>query len=89
MLGAVDMTQRQIAGRLGVGRATVAMWISGQRVPDQDNRQAMQAAFGIPPDAWPGEWTIVRDVIVRTLAAKAPHLLEEIVGELERLSVSR
>lgn len=88
LLGAVDMTQRQIAGRIGVGRATVAMWISGQRVPDRDNRRALLAAFSIPPTAWPGEWTLVRDILVRTLAEKAPHLLEEIAEQLERLDVT-
>lgn len=88
LLGAVDMTQRQIASRLGVGRATVAMWISGQRVPDFDNRRAMHSAFGIPLTSWPDEWALVRDVLVRTLAEKAPDLLAQIVCELEKYDVT-
>ena len=88
LLGVVDMTQRQIAGRIGVSRATVAMWISGQRVPDRDHQNALLAAFAIPTTAWPGEWTLVRDILVRTLAEKAPHVLAEIVDQLERLDAT-
>jgi transcriptional regulator with XRE-family HTH domain len=88
LLGVVDMTHRQIASRLGVGRATVARWVSGQSVPTEQHRRAMQAAFGIPMHAWPDEWPIVRDVIVQKLSAKAPDLLEEIIEDLERMGVA-
>jgi transcriptional regulator with XRE-family HTH domain len=84
LLGAVEMTQKQIAVRVGVSRATVAMWIRGERVPNEDHRDALRMAFRIPIEAWPDEWALVRNTIVRTLAEKAPHLLEEIVSELER-----
>lgn len=88
LLGAVDMTQIQIARRIGVSRATVAMWISGARVPSEAHRATLRAAFKIPIEAWPDEWALVRDVVVRTLATKAPDLLAEIVDELERAGAS-
>lgn len=88
LLGAVNMTHRQIASRLGVGRATVARWVSGQSVPTGQHRRAMQAAFGIPMQAWPDEWTIVRDTVVCKLAERAPELLKEIVDELEQMGVT-
>ncbi len=84
LLGAVDMTQIQIARRVGVSRATVAMWISGQRVPSEDHRKALRSAYGIPLHAWPDEWAAIRDVIVRKLGERAPELLAEIADELER-----
>lgn len=85
LLGALDVTQRDIARRVGAGRATVARWASGQCVPSGSNREALRRAFGIPVDAWPNEWVLVRDIVVRTLHAKAPGLLEEIVDEIERM----
>lgn len=85
LLGAVEMTQKQIAIRIGVSRATVAHWISGRHVPERDHRDALRSAFKIPVEAWPDEWLAIRDVIVRKLAEKAPALLEEIVEELERV----
>lgn len=84
LLGAVDMKQRQIASRIGVNCATVARWISGERIPNEAHRIALHAAFRIPIEAWPDEWALVRSVVVRTLADKAPDLLAEIVEELER-----
>ena len=87
-LTALDMTQRQIATRIGVSRATVAMWASGQRVPDEDHRKALFAAIGFPVHAWPDEWALVRDVIIAKLVAKAPDLLVEIVEDLKRLGVT-
>lgn len=88
LLGAVDLTQKQIASRVGVSRATVAMWISGQRVPSPDHRATLRSAFKIPVEAWPDEWVLVRDIVVRTLATKAPDLLAEIVQELDRVGAT-
>lgn len=88
LLGAVDLTQKQIASRVGVSRATVAMWISGQRVPSPDHRTTLRSAFKIPVEAWPDEWVLVRDIVVRTLATKAPELLAEIVQELDRVGAT-
>lgn len=88
-LAALDMTQREIAARIGVKQWSVGRWISGQCVPSEENQRAMHAAFGIPESCWPNEWPEVRDVIVRILASKAPALLEEIVIELEKLEAAR
>lgn len=94
LLAAVEFTQREIATRIGVSQATVAMWISGDRVPSKDHRNAIAAAFGIRVTAWPrdsaastsSDWKLVCDVIVRKLAERAPDLLAEIVAELENAS---
>jgi transcriptional regulator with XRE-family HTH domain len=86
-LGAVNMTQRQIAARIGVSLSTVCSWISGQRIPNEAHRRAMRAAFGIPLQAWPDDLAAVRHVIIRRLAAAAPELLSEIVEELEKVDV--
>lgn len=83
-LAALDMTQRQIAARLGVGQSTVAKWIRGECVPIEKHQAAMLAAFAIPIKAWPNEWMSVCDVIIRKLAERAPELLQEIIEELER-----
>jgi hypothetical protein len=61
----------------------VCSWISGQRIPNEAHRRALRAAFGIPLQAWPGDFATVREVIIRELAAVAPELLSEIVAELE------
>ena len=53
LLGALEMTQLEIGRRVGVSRATVAMWIAGERVPNHDHRLALVAAFRIPLAAWP------------------------------------
>lgn len=84
-LAALDMTQREIAARVGVSQQTVGMWQSGQRVPGETNRTALFRAFGIPVHAWPDDWILIRDTIIRKLADKAPELLIEIVDELEKL----
>jgi len=87
LLGAVtsEMTQLQVARRVGVSRVTVAKWISGDRVPNEDHRRVLRSAFRIPVESWPDEWATVRDIVVRKLAEKAPHLLAEIIDELERV----
>lgn len=78
------MTRRQVAARVGVSAMTVARWVSGSTVPRPPHRAALYSAFGIPVEAWPDEWLILRDIIIKKLAAKAPALLEEIVEEIER-----
>jgi transcriptional regulator with XRE-family HTH domain len=85
LLGALNMTQRQIAARIGVSLSTVCAWISGQRIPNEAHRRGLRAAFGIPLTAWPDELATVREVIVRRLVAAAPEVLREIVAELEEL----
>jgi transcriptional regulator with XRE-family HTH domain len=89
LLGAVEMTQKQIAIRLGVSRATVAMWIRGDRVPNEEHRASLRLAFRIPVESWPDEWTKVRDIVVRKLTEKAPDLLLEIVEEIERVGARK
>jgi transcriptional regulator with XRE-family HTH domain len=53
LLGAVEMTQIEIARRVGVRQPTVAGWISGEHTPKPKFRKTMQVAFGIPFSAWP------------------------------------
>jgi transcriptional regulator with XRE-family HTH domain len=84
-LAGVDKTQREIASRIGVTQATVARWISGQKTPNLDHRRAMYLAFRIPVASWPDQWTIVRDIVVETLAAEAPDLLEKIIRQIETI----
>lgn len=45
-----DLTQEELAGRLGVSRQTVAKWESGESVPDLVNAQALAALFGVTLD---------------------------------------
>jgi transcriptional regulator with XRE-family HTH domain len=78
-LGAVDATQKQIGARIGVSRATVAMWIRGDRVPDEGHRRALRAAFGIHPEAWPDTTCAVS---LRRLVREAHEVQAEIVAEL-------
>lgn len=45
-----DLTQEELAGRLGVSRQTVAKWESGESVPDLVNAQALATLFGVTLD---------------------------------------
>lgn len=87
LLSKIELTQRQIASRLGVSRATVAMWISGQRVPSAVHRTAMRAAFGIAMSSWPNatesDWPATREEIIRVIKERSPDILEQLVRILE------
>ncbi len=95
-LGAVNMTQRQIASRLGVSCATVARWTSGERVPDEQHRKSLRLAFGIAAEAWPDttgaaslrrlirEAREVHAEIVEVLADRWPDALEAVAARLSR-----
>jgi transcriptional regulator with XRE-family HTH domain len=84
LLGLVEARQSDIARRVHVTRVTVAKWINGRSVPSPDHRSALKVAYGIPVEAWPDEWSLLRDAIIAKLAEKAPHVLEEIVDLFER-----
>lgn len=45
-----ELTQEELAARLGVSRQTVAKWESGESVPDLANAQALAALFGVSLD---------------------------------------
>lgn len=45
-----ELTQEELAGRLGVSRQTVAKWESAESVPDLANAQALAALFGVSLD---------------------------------------
>jgi hypothetical protein len=83
LLGAVDMTRRAAGHRIGVSHETIGCWISGKRVPKPEHRRALRAAFGIPEDAWPDEWAVVREIVVRLLAEKDRSLLAELARRLD------
>ncbi len=48
-------TQPALALALGVSKAIVAMWQSGDRTPSLPNRRAMRDKFGIALEAWDEE----------------------------------
>lgn len=90
------MTQKQIASRVGVSRATVAMWVRGDRVPVEKHRRALRAAFGISPEAWPDTTCvnalqrIIREAhevhaeIVAELAEKWPEALDAVAARIAK-----
>jgi transcriptional regulator with XRE-family HTH domain len=43
---------REIATTVGVSRSLVAMWVTGKRDPKPEQREAIEAAYGIPAKAW-------------------------------------
>lgn len=45
-----ELTQEELATRLGVSRQTVAKWESGESVPDLVNAQALAELFGVTLD---------------------------------------
>lgn len=45
-----ELTQEELAARLGVSRQTVAKWESGESVPDLVNAQALATLFGVTLD---------------------------------------
>lgn len=45
-------TQLKIAKELGVSRATVSRWLSGERVPDRLHMAELRELLGISPDVW-------------------------------------
>lgn len=51
-LGARQWTQHKIAAELGVSKATVSRWLSGDRVPDRVHMAALRKLLDISPDAW-------------------------------------
>ena len=74
-LGALDITNRQIASRLGVSAAIVSAWISGERTPGPEKVLALKRAFGIPVTTWPRrEDELLREVFAEWLA--------ELVGDV-------
>src|SRR5262245_55348910 len=46
------LTRKAVALRLGVSRACVSYWASGDSTPERDNAQKLQEQFGIPIPAW-------------------------------------
>jgi hypothetical protein len=87
LLGAVPLTRRQAGRRIGVSHETICCWISGKRVPRPEHRRALRTAFCIPEDAWPDEWALVRDIVVRLLAEKDRSLLAELARRLEAAGI--
>jgi transcriptional regulator with XRE-family HTH domain len=48
-----DMTQRELAHRLGTGEATVSRWVRGL-TPSENNRRRIARRFKVEPEAiWP------------------------------------
>lgn len=43
----LDLTQEQVAGRLGVSGVTVSRWETGERRPDLDAQAAFADALGV------------------------------------------
>jgi hypothetical protein len=57
-------------------------------VPTREHRRALHAAFKIPVNAWPDEWTVVRDIVVQLLAERDRALLVELARRLEAAGVN-
>lgn len=51
-LGTRNWTQHKIAAELGVSKATVSRWLSGDRVPDRTHMAALRKLLDISPDVW-------------------------------------
>jgi transcriptional regulator with XRE-family HTH domain len=51
-LGTRQWTQHKIAAELGVSKATVSRWLSGDRVPDRAHMAALRKLLDISPEAW-------------------------------------
>ena len=47
-----QLTQHKIAAELGVSKATVSRWLSGDRVPDRQHMAALRKLLDISPDVW-------------------------------------
>ncbi|NCA17758.1 MAG: XRE family transcriptional regulator [Betaproteobacteria bacterium] len=45
-------TQLKVATMLGVSRATVSRWLSGERVPDREHMASLREVLDISPDVW-------------------------------------
>lgn len=45
-------TQWKVAKELGVSRATVSRWLSGERAPDRAHMASLRELLGISPDVW-------------------------------------
>ena len=45
-----ELTQEELAARLGVSRQTVAKWEAAESMPDLVNAQALAALFGVTLD---------------------------------------
>lgn len=43
-----NMTQAELGDHLGVGKSTVSMWESGQRVPDWETLESIADYFNVP-----------------------------------------
>ena len=48
----LGFSQREIGARIGVGAGLVSMWMSGERTPGLENRQAVLTLFGVAIEAW-------------------------------------
>jgi len=51
-LASLDMSQSELALRLGVRRSTVCRWLSGERKPSLEMALRLKAVLGISPDTW-------------------------------------
>lgn len=47
-----EWSQHKIADQLGVSKATVSRWLSGDRVPDRAHMVALRELLEINPEAW-------------------------------------
>jgi len=91
MLGALDMTQAEIARRIGVRQPTIAGWISGQHVPKPHHRRALRDAFGIPFEAWPAdaeaeelrEQVRTLQIALKTTVDEAAELLDAVFAVVQ------
>jgi len=51
-LASRKLTQHKIAADLGVSKATISRWLSGERVPDRQHMAALRTLLNIAPDVW-------------------------------------
>jgi len=60
LLTATGHTNQAIAERLGVSAESVRLWKRGRRTPNDEQREAILAAFGVPTASWdvPAPWNL-------------------------------
>ncbi len=79
-------TQPQVAITLGVSKAIVAMWQSGERTPSMPNRKAMREKFGIALEAW--DETPETPLSVAPASPRTEWRDSAALSRIERLQVS-
>lgn len=55
LLAATGLDHAAIAAALGVSRAAVTQWLSGDKRPAHGRRAAIEQLYGVPPAAWDAE----------------------------------